>query len=201
MVIVPCSSIASTALIMQRHEDLHELLAVRRHVLESFTEQRIDPHLLEARVMLDEEQRVLDDLVDVRARLRDRLRPAEVEQAIDDALAAMHLVVDDLEELVGVARRPDAVGRRSSSRSVRLSAQAAIVASGLLISCMTPAASWPIAASFSAWAKRSCDSRHSVTSSPIAITCVMPASVSRIGIFEMRNVRASPLAVDSMWTV
>ena len=52
------------------------------------------------------------------------------------------------------------------------SAQAAIVANGLLISCMTPAARVPIAASFSAWAKRSCAERHSLTSSPTVITCV-----------------------------
>ena len=44
----------------------------------------------------------------------------------------------------------------------------------------------PMAASFSACEKRSCASRHSVTSSPTVITCVTGPSSSRIGIFERR---------------
>ena len=61
-----------------------------------------------------------------------------------------------------------------------------MVASGLLISCITPAASWPMAASFSVWAKRASASFHSLTSSPIVITCVTFMSSRRIGILVMR---------------
>src|SRR5438477_1385955 len=75
---------------------------------------------------------------------------------------------------------------KSSTRSANASLQARIVASGLLISCMTPAASWPIAASFSLCARRCCACRQAVTSSPIVMTCEMSSSSRRIGIFVMR---------------
>ena len=65
--------------------------------------------------------------------------------------------------------------------------QAPMVASGLLISCMTPAASWPIAASFSDCMIRPCTARESVTSSPIVITWVIASRSSRIGILLIRK--------------
>ena len=52
-----------------------------------------------------------------------------------------------------------------------------MVASGLLISCMMPAASWPMAASFSLCMICTCIARHSVTSSPMVMTWVMRVAV------------------------
>ncbi len=81
---------------------------------------------------------------------------------------------------------------RTSSRSVAssgparrarsASAQPAIVASGLRISCATPAARRPAAASFSVWAIERSIARCSVTSWANVMTCVTPPPLpSRIG--------------------
>ena len=72
-----------------------------------------------------------------------------------------------------------------------------MVASGLLISCMTPAASCPIAASFSLWRIWPCTRCHSVTSSPMVITWVISSPSSRMGILLRRKVRGSPASVTS----
>ena len=73
-----------------------------------------------------------------------------------------------------------------SARSSSASVPARMVASGLWISCITPAASWPTAASLSVCDSCCCAWRHSVTSSPIVITCVMSPSSRRMGILVMR---------------
>src|SRR6185437_1698144 len=86
----------------------------------------------------------------------------------------------------------------SLSCRARLSAYAAIVAKGLLISCITPAESWPNAASRCASATRSWARFHSVMSSPMVITCVTAASLMRIGIFDTRYVLRSPAAFDGI---
>ncbi len=67
------------------------------------------------------------------------------------------------------------------SREEIAATQAPIVASGLLISCITPAASWPTAASFSVWCMATWIARVSVTSSPMVITWVTVVPSSRIG--------------------
>ena len=64
----------------------------------------------------------------------------EIEQAVDDALAPMHLVIHDAEVLGEVAAER-LRERRVDRQSAMLSAHAAMVASGLLISCMTPGSS------------------------------------------------------------
>src|SRR2546430_869593 len=64
-------------------------------------------------------------------------------------------------------------GASSSLRNASASQQARIVASGLLISCITPAASCPTAASFSVSDRRCWAWRHSVMSSPMVITWEM----------------------------
>ena len=61
-----------------------------------------------------------------------------------------------------------------------------MVASGLLISCITPAASCPIAASFSDWAIWRWTFFHSVMSSPMVMMCVTSSSLMRIGILVIR---------------
>ena len=87
----------------QRHEHLHELLAVRlRYARELRVELGLTVELLEAHVVLEQQQRALDDFVELDALLQRLLRPAEVEQAVDDLLAARHFVVDDLQILVRV---------------------------------------------------------------------------------------------------
>ena len=69
----------------------------------------------------------------------------------------------------------------SASRPSPAATQAAMVASGLLISCMIPAASCPTAASFSLWRMCACTSRHSETSSPMVMTWVIASPPARIG--------------------
>ena len=118
-------------------------------------------------------------------RLARRLRPAEVEQAVHDPAAALHLAVDDLQ----VFRRPAAASRgpASASRPSIAATQALMVASGLLISCMTPAASCPMAASFSLCRIWPCTRCHSVTSSPMVMTWVISSPSSRMGILLSRK--------------
>ena len=80
----------------QRHEDLDELLFIRAHDgAEGAIEIHVDLQPLEPRVMLEDEQRALDGGVDVHERLVANLGAAEVEQRIDDALAALHFALDE----------------------------------------------------------------------------------------------------------
>ena len=59
--------------------------------------QDLEP--LEPLVVLEQEQGLIHDRVERQQALLGRLRPAEIEQAVDDARAARHLAVDDLEVL------------------------------------------------------------------------------------------------------
>ncbi len=84
----------------QRHEDLNELLSVPVDDV-GYTGAQLSRHgqLLESRMMLQEEERLFDDGVDVDAALGRRTRTAEIEEAIDYALAPVHFAVDNPEIL------------------------------------------------------------------------------------------------------
>ena len=84
----------------QRHQHLDQLLGVPVHGREALGEGRLDHVLLVALMMLEQEERVLHDRVDRHRRLALPLGPAEVEQAVDDAGAAMDFLLDDLEVLL-----------------------------------------------------------------------------------------------------
>src|SRR5687767_1488571 len=85
----------------QRHEDLDELLGVAVRERGGFPiELPHYAHALESLVMLQEKQRFLEHGIHVDRDLRRRLGTAEIEKAIDDALAAMHFGVDDAEIVV-----------------------------------------------------------------------------------------------------
>src|SRR5687768_5316199 len=58
-------------------------------------------------MVLEEEQRLLDDRIETDDALRDRLGAAEVEQPVDDRLAALNLVVDDLQVVSRLGRHGD----------------------------------------------------------------------------------------------
>ena len=95
----------------QRHEDLHHLLFVGEHGADARIRLDADDDAPEARMVLHEAQRLLDDHVEVDVDLGRGLGPAEVEQAVDDALAAMHLLLDQQErvlELRAVRRKVQA---------------------------------------------------------------------------------------------
>jgi hypothetical protein len=55
-------------------------------------------------VVLEQEERPLDDIVEVDPLLARLLGPAEIEEAVDDLLAAHDLLVDDVEEVLRLGR-------------------------------------------------------------------------------------------------
>ena len=81
----------------ERHDDLHELLLTRHDRRQGAIDVRLHGELLEARVMLEEKQGLLDHRVDVEQCPRQFLRAAEVEDSLDDALTALHFMLDELQ--------------------------------------------------------------------------------------------------------
>jgi hypothetical protein len=129
-------------------------------------------------VVLQQVERALEQRIEV-GRLH---RPArslgarEVEQPVHDVRCATDFALDDLEILARLR-----IGASPEARDEITDTHAPIVASGLLISCMTPAASWPTAASFSVWCIARWMARVSVRSSPIVMTCEISPPSRRIG--------------------
>ena len=94
--------------------------------------------MLETLVMLEKEKGVGDEPVESDGPLRLSLGATEVEQPVYDPRASVDFLIDDLQVF---PHRRSAVPAASGRRPWIAATQALIVARGLLISCMTPAAS------------------------------------------------------------
>ena len=99
-----------------------------------------------------------EQIGDVLRRARRRLPPREREQVADDLRGALRLLGDAPQVVreFGAPAATVALVLGSSSSSSSSCAYPMTLVSGLFSSCATPATSWPIAESFSAWSSCAC---------------------------------------------